>query len=159
MDAILKNFSLLPADVPMIFIGMILFFLFCHLFGRKVVAPYIQLLEAREAASEGALYEAAADRRVADELRRAFEAKILETRTAATAEKLKILDAAKKDGARLIENAEIQARQILDSERAALSRAREEARREARNLEEGLVDLLLKKLEIRQSGGEGARDA
>lgn len=156
MEAILKNFSLLPADVPMILIGTVLFYLFCRIFGRKVIAPYIELLETREAASEGALNEAAGDRRAAEELRVAFDAKILEARAAATAEKLKTLDAVKKDAAKLIENAEAQARHVLESERAALARAREEARSEVRGMEENLVNLLLGKLEVTQ-GREGPR--
>ncbi len=157
MEAILKKFSLLPADIPMILIGMVLFYLFCRIFGRKVIAPYIQLIETREAASEGALNEAAANRRSAEELRARFEARIAEARTAATLEKLKTLDAAKKDAARLLENAEAQARHVLDGERAALARAHQDVRRDVRGMEESLVNLLLGKLESQQ-GKEGRRN-
>ena len=150
MEAFLKNFDLVPGDVPMIVLGAALFFMFCHFFGKKVIAPYLQLLETREAATEGALEEAAADVRAAAELQRDFESQIAQARVAAVSEKLRVLDAAKKDAAKFIENAEAQGRHILESERGALARSLEDARKAAHHQEESLVALVLQKLGMRE---------
>jgi len=148
MKAFLENFDLVPLDVPMILLGAVLFFFFCKLFGKYVVSPYVRLVEIREAASEGAIEEASADLRAAAELQRDFDLKISQARAQAKVEKASILDAAKRDGAKLVDTADFQARQLLESERAALKQMVKDAQMALHGNEETLVSLVLKKFEV-----------
>ncbi|NMC64412.1 MAG: hypothetical protein GYA55_14705 [SAR324 cluster bacterium] len=148
MKEFLKNFDLVPLDVPMILLGALLFFLFCKLFGKYVVSPYVRLVEIREAASEGAIEEAAADLRAAAELQRDFDLKISQARVQAKAEKTSVINAAKRDGAKLVDAADFQARQLLESERAALKQMVKDTQIALQEKEEALVSLVLKKFEV-----------
>lgn len=151
MEAFLKNFDLTPIDLPMIFFGAVFFFVFCKIFGKYVIRPYLQLIEARESASEGTLQEAAADLRAAADLQKDFEAYMNETRLAAIKKKADTIDRAKKDAAKLIENAESQARLFLESERLGLKQVIEEARHALHKEEGNLASLVLQKLELDES--------
>lgn len=154
MKQFLANFALEPFDVPMIVLGAVLFYIFCKLFGKHVVMPYMRLMEAREAATEGVVREAQAELRAAGELQHEFDARIQQARIAALAEKLKIVESAKKEGADLLKNAEDAARKILEEERGVLKQSLEEERSKASLEEESLVALVLQKL--RNPGGTSA---
>lgn len=151
METLLKTFDLDPLDAPMIIVGAFLFLIFCKLFAKHVVQPFLQLVEARESAYSGRLEEAAADIKAAAELQKEFNAKISLSRTKGLTEKKKVLETAKSDAAKLIENAEAQAHQTLDSERAALKQALQEARKALHAQEADMVSLVMQKFELSDS--------
>ena len=153
MEGILKTFDLAPLDVPMIVIGGLAFVVFYLLMRRSVFGPFLALVEAREAATEGATASASADLKKAAGLELEFEEKILEARVAALNEKSKKLETARKEASAILSAAEAKAQSILKDEREKLQTNIEALRAETMGRAEDLVTVIVSKLESPSAGG------
>ena len=153
MEGILKTFDLVPFDVPMIVIGGLAFVIFYVLMKGSVFEPFLALVEAREAATEGATASASADLKAAAALEHEFEEKILEAREAALNEKSKKLEAARKDASAILAEAESKAQNILKDEREKLQTNIESLRAETMGRAQDLVNVIVSKLESPSAGG------
>ena len=155
MEALLKTFDLGPLDVPMIAVGGVLFFCLYLAMKNSVWIPFLKLIEAREAAIEGAKVSAAADLKAVAELQRVVEEKIHEVRILANVEKQRQIETAKRQVSTIVADAEAEAGKIIDTDRAEIARQISELKSEIEARTDELVSTVVEKL--KSTGGEENR--
>ena len=127
---ILTTFSLTVLDGVMIPIGVVSFVIFWKVMEHVFWGPYLQLIEAREAATVGAGSRAGDVLAEAKKIRMEYDEKLNSARVAAVRDKLsKVREAADK-AAVIVGDAEERAKDDRVKEREAIQSDMEELRRE-----------------------------
>lgn len=144
---ILKTFDLVPFDVLMIGVTVVLFLLLWAGLAKGLFLPYMALLAEREASTSGAEESAATVLKSADELRREYDAKLLEARVRTLKEKAAALDVTKQQAGEVVKKAEEDAQEILRSARWEMAQkvdaTKAEAFRDADRLAEQIAQKVL----------------
>lgn len=143
MDEILKTFELTQTDAVMIVVWALIFLVITKLLNKFFFAPYLALLEAREAATKGASDSAREITAEAERLNKEYEQSIFEERVKVMNVRNESLSAARAQSTQIIEKAEKEAqaststfRHELNQKIALLS---QRSPQEAANLAEELV--------------------
>jgi len=156
MDTLLKFLSLDPRDALMIPVGTVLFFLLWKTLERKLFRPFLALIEAREAATSGAVETAQAKRVEAQEKSASYDRQLTEARISAMRGKLSALSAAKTEAAKIVEQAEGQAQQVLSEGRAAVTRDVQSLRAETLGSVDSLSQMIVERI---TQAGQGSKAA
>jgi len=111
MEKIINAFDLTLLDGQMILVCAVLFVIFINLAKRTLFGPLLDLIDAREAATDGAETEALAIHKKAADLNHDYERQLVAARVAAVTAKLEVVARAKDRAAQIIGQAE-QAAQV-----------------------------------------------
>ncbi len=143
MEDVLKQFDLSSLDALMIVVGAFLFVTLWQLAARYLFGPYLKLVEAREAATSGAVDTIRNKKNQIESARVSYERVVTEGRVAAMKEKLAAVSAAKKEAAQITEKAEKEAHEALKQGRTALQgeldALRQESLKHVDSLAQGIV--------------------
>ena len=131
MTDILKIFDLTPSDAQMILAWAIFFFVLWRVLSALCWQPLLKLLEAREAATTGAVAKLHELQQEAEDLSRSFENEILKARIEAAKAKSAMVLEAKAKAQSLLSAAEQQAS-------SSIKNAAEQSHREAQRVEKEL---------------------
>ncbi|WKZ57664.1 MAG: ATP synthase F0 subunit B [Bdellovibrionota bacterium] len=123
MEGFLKIFDLTPEDGRMILVCAVLFAIFIRLLSKSLFAPFVALLDARDAASSGALSEAANAEQEAQEIDKQREHKIAVARAEFVKRKMDRIAQAKKEAEELVRQAEHQAQAFTEESRSRIQAA------------------------------------
>ena len=144
MEAILKQFDLVPTDLYMIIVGALCFVVFWQFFGNLVAKPFAALIQAREKATIGADVAASATHAKAAELRSQFEQQVIEERVKEMRSKFEALAKAKAESAAIIAESESKAQAIVQAAKVEaeglLRTLRQQAVREADSLAQTMAE-------------------
>lgn len=144
---ILKTFSLERLDVPMILVGLALFFCLYKLLEAKVFLPVLEHVERREHATSGAVDTASLMRQKTTALRERFEQKMFEARVEANSRKLEIVNRAKAEASELHKSAEQEVAKVLAAGRAKIASELSDCRRRVESESQALAELLSHKVD------------
>ena len=100
---LLKLFSLDLLDLPLAILGAVLFFGLYRTLSSQLFKPYLAHIEAREAATEGALEQATANLNEAKKIEDEFAAKIFSARVAANGAREAVIAKSEKEATRIYE--------------------------------------------------------
>ena len=144
---ILQTFDLELKDAQMILVGIALFWIYYKVTSTLLFTPLLRLVEAREAATEGAQEGASRLEAEAARVEQEYEESLLEGRQAAVTAKLAALAKVSKEASTIVADAEAAGNRLLESERESLTqleeRLRSELESDVESLAEGLVGKLL----------------
>ena len=144
---ILKTFSLERMDVPMILIGLILFFALYKALEAKVFTPLLEHLERREHATVGAVETATLMRQKSAALRERYDQKMFEARVEANAKKLEMVNAAKAKASELQKSTELEVEKQVAAGRSSIEQELAACRARADHESHVLADLLSHKVD------------
>lgn len=157
LESVFKTFQLTAQDAHMIYWGAVGFTSIWVMLDLVFFGPYLKLLEARDAATEGASEAATQLELEAGRLSDQYEAQIMTARRAALDTKSKEIGRAKAEANRLVEEAQTQARAALT--KARIDRADELKRLlndSSKNVEE-LSKLVAVQLRASSASGDKVR--
>lgn len=137
----------------MIPVGALFFVVLWWIMGRFVFKPYLALIEAREAATTGAVDTSRETLARAAEIRASYDQKLGAARIDAVKQKLVAVAEAKKHAATVTENAERQAQAALKDGRGEISRDIEGVRTQSLRDADSLSNMIVDKI---TSGGGGS---
>ena len=146
MESLLKNFDLVPFDVVMIVVSAVLFVVLWKTLGQVLFAPYLQLVEAREAATVGAEDTAKANHERAEALTAQYEEQLMAARVAAMEKKLSALAKAKAEAAAVVEKSEGAGQELLRSVRWEMAKKLDELRGQAFGETDKLADMIVERV-------------
>ena len=146
IEEVLKTFELNPQDASMILIWGVTFIFVWKLLDKYFFSPYLALLAAREAATEGARNEAQDVAAQAEKLNSQYETRIFEHRVKVMARRNDMLATARKEAAQIAENAEKQAQSEVSAARVELAKQVEALRAEAPRQAAELAEVLVRKV-------------
>ncbi|MBN8548543.1 MAG: hypothetical protein J0M12_04430 [Deltaproteobacteria bacterium] len=146
MESILKNFDLVPFDVVMIVVSAVLFVILWKTLGQALFAPYMSLLEAREAATVGAEDTAKSDLERAEALTAQYEEQLMAARVAAMEKKLAAINKAKAEASGIVEKSEGAAQELLRSVRWEMAKKLDELRGQAFGDTDKLADMIVERV-------------
>lgn len=146
MESLLKLFSLTPQDVQMIPVGALFFVVLWWLLARVVFKPYLALIEAREAATTGAVDTSREILARAAEIRASCGQRLGAERLDAVKRKLVAIGEAKKNATAVTEEAERQAQATLKQGRVEIARDIEAVRSESMRDADALADMIVEKV-------------
>lgn len=154
-----QNLSLTPADLSMIPVGMVAFFIFWKLMESFVFRPFLELHEKREEATTLALSGSEEVLINAQRIEASFEAQLTEQRIKFAQEKMDTLQKAKKEGERIIADKQmaIEEKALKEREESEqeLLAVWKEALKDVESLSDTLAEKVLSPLkESEQSIGE-----
>ena len=152
MESLLKNFDLVPFDVAMIMVSAVLFVVLWKTLGQFLFAPYLELVEAREAATVGAEDTAKADRERAQVITEQYEEQLMATRVAAMEKKLAALTKAKAEAAGIVEKSEDASQELLRSVRWEMAKKLDELRGQAFGDIDKLADMIVERVKNPAAG-------
>lgn len=115
---ILQVFDLDPYDLPMVVLGMALFTVLWRVLDRGLFKPYIALLDAREALTDGAESTATETIEKAESIKAEFDAKVLEARTASMQERFERVGSANSQATKVVEEATEKSQQKIADARS-----------------------------------------
>jgi F-type H+-transporting ATPase subunit b len=122
MEAFLKNFDLVPQDLRMILLGAVLFVVLWKLLQAVLFAPYIKLLEAREAASTGAQATAQRNNADAQETLAKYNEELTAARVAFMGARNEAIERAREQADQIVGKAEHEVRQTIEAAHKEVSR-------------------------------------
>ncbi len=122
MDAALQFLNLTSADAVMIPVGFAFFLVFLFFFRRGFVEPYVTLVEAREAATSGAVDASVENAARAADLTQQFDRAISQAYAEGAQRKAAEVATAKAKADQVLQGAKNEAESILKNKRAELSR-------------------------------------
>ncbi len=140
-----ENFSLTNADIKMIPVGALLFFLFWVFCDKIIFKPYVQLVEARELATTGAEDLAKDTKLKTQELEKDIEKKLLEAKVRFTQEKMDKLNIAAGESKKALDSLNQQSQSMLLEERKKISEEVKAIRDSANAKAESLVAQIVEK--------------
>lgn len=146
MESLLKNFDLVPMDALMIAVCAVLFVVFYKTLGKVLFAPYLELIEAREAATVGAEDAAKADQQRAVEVTAQYEEQLMAARVAAMEKKIAALTTARKEASTIVEKAEGAAQELVRSVRWEMAKKLDELRGKAISDVDALADMIVQRV-------------
>jgi F0F1-type ATP synthase membrane subunit b/b' len=146
MEELLKNFDLVPMDVPMILLGSVLFIVLWSTLKRALFDPYLKIVELREGMTSGASTTAVEMRAAATKAEEAAAQKIMEARVQVHKERLAAITAAQKSASQVLVDAETKAQEIVRGSRWQLEQSTAAMRSEAHKEVGSLVKLVLQKI-------------
>jgi F0F1-type ATP synthase membrane subunit b/b' len=146
MESFLKNFDLVPFDVVMIAVCAILFVVLWKTLGKVLFAPYLELVEAREAATVGAEDGAKSDQARAQAITEEYEGKLMAARVAAMEKKLAAITKAKSEADSLVGKAEDGAQEMMRTIRWEMAKKMDEMRSKAFSDIDGLADMIVERV-------------
>lgn len=122
MESFLQSFDLTEADVVMIPIGTVLFFLFFRLLSTRLFIPLVTLLEERERRTTGAEDLSRELREKAQDVRNRIEVRASIAESQHQAERKLIVERARSEASKIIEAAESAASEIVHQSRGEIER-------------------------------------
>ena len=146
MADLLKLFDLVPRDVPMILICAILFVALWKVLGRVLFDPYLNLIEAREAATQGAQGLSHDKLKQADTLLEEYNSKLSDHRQRLIQDKLSKTLAAKAEADKLIHKTEDEARAKLSATKEEIKQQEIRARQDLNQQAAALAEIIVRKL-------------
>jgi len=152
MENVFAMFDITPFDGVMILVGAVFFVVIWKSLQKVLFDPYLKLVEEREQATSGAKDYAAREVAEAKELTQEYERRIMEGRIAALEEKIKELDRAKQEAAKIISQAENEASTYLDNERRITEESMNALKSEVMKEASAMVAMIVDK--VKSSGGE-----
>lgn len=126
----------------------VLFILLWRALDKNLFGPYLKLLEAREAATEGAHDEAHQAESKAAASIQDYQERMSEARRAGAEKKLTLVNQAKAEADRIIAEAEAGAQEYIEKIRAEISQNIEGIRKEVMADAEGLAEELCNKASV-----------
>ncbi|MBX7136394.1 MAG: ATP synthase F0 subunit B [Oligoflexia bacterium] len=120
MEEILKAFDLNTTDATMILVWMVFFFGIWKLLAKTLIGPFVKLVEAREAATSGALERAAKISSDAEKFEENYRNRIATAKAKISQENMTLLIQARKEGAEQLEKAEKEIQQQTQARRREL---------------------------------------
>lgn len=141
-----QYFDLSLIDIPMIFLGALLFLIVWQALERTLFRPYLKLIQVREAATIGADSEAQSIRDEAREKNEAYEQAINIARIEAVKGRLSKVGSAQKSADALIESAARAAQGELQKSREELNATIAAAKSDAGKEVESMAALIIEKV-------------
>jgi len=146
MESVLKLFALTVQDVQMIPWGALFFVVLWQALSRILFKPYLALIEAREAATSGAVETSRDKLAKAAELRSAYAERLNGARVDAMKGKIEKVAAAKKEGAQVVEKAELAAQDALKQGRADIARDARTLKDQSLRDADALAEMIIEKI-------------
>lgn len=147
MEEILRNFDLVPLDLPMILAGALLFVALWQLLDKEFFGPLKGLVEARENATSGAEHQAKQIIEQSENLIADYNRSIASARAEAARKRFDALSIAKQEASRIVAEAEAEAQEKMRAARAEFSAQASQIRarldEEAGKLSDDIVRRLL----------------
>lgn len=146
MENFLKTFDLTVIDLQMIIVWTFAFVLLWRLLGKFFIKPYLQLFEAREAATIAARETAAELNRAADELKEQYDRRIATERAKFVQQKQEVLDRSRAEASSIVAAAERESKEYRETFRGELQVNLGELKTAAASQTGSLAALLVEKL-------------
>lgn len=143
----LETFSLTKLDVPMIFVGLALFFFLYKLLESSVFRPLLEHLEQREHATTGAVETAALLRQKAGALQERYDQSIFQARVEANTKRVEIVTRSKFEATEIVSKAEAEVARVLKEGRESIDRQMAQCRQKAEEDSHALAELLSHKVD------------
>ncbi len=148
MESVLKIFDMTPIDLYMILVVGALFIFLWKTLDSVLFAPYLKLIAAREQATIGVEEEAQKAYVKAEVGIKDYEAKVAETRRAAIAKKLVVIEEAKKKADTIINSAKEEAAKMTSDAKSKLWNEAESSRRLVLSQADSLAAEMVAKLKV-----------
>lgn len=130
----------------MIAVSAVLFVVLWKTLGKVLFAPYLELVEAREAATVGAEDAAKSDHQRALDVTAQYEEQLMAARVAAMEKKLAALTIARSEASAIVEKAEGDSQELLRSVRWEMAKKLDELRSKAFGDIDALADMIVQRV-------------